>query len=201
VNAYNNSEVVTYLPWAFDQPNGQASQKCVSYDFERGGYNDEECTSKACFPCQLPKDIFFHVRGFPEALIHNTVDVDYILSIDVGKISFAGFSGLSSIVSTASNTKEDVWQLLSNGSVIGRYSGINYTPIGLCEWYLYNTTSSKVELKLTQVEEQVSLVNSLSNLGPRIMKLHTKEPIQYLSRKIRSLIKAIFELSMTFFPS
>ncbi len=89
------------------------------------------------------------MRGFPE---ENTVDVDYILSIDAGKISFEGFSGLSSIVSTASNTKETVWQLLSDGTVIGHYNGISYIPIGLYEWYLYNSTSSKVELKLTQVQ-------------------------------------------------
>ncbi len=151
MNAYNISEEVTYLPWAFDQPNGQASQKCVSYDFERGGYNDEECTTKACTPCQLPNDIFFRIRGFPETLIYNTVDVDYILSIDAGKISFEGFSGLSSIVSIASNSKENVWQLSSNGTFIGHYNGTNYIPIGLYEWFMYNTANSKAELKLTQV--------------------------------------------------
>jgi hypothetical protein len=141
-------EEVTYLPWAFDQPNGQSSQKCVAYDFEKNGYSDEDCILKMCISCQLPKEIFFHIRGFPESLAYVTVDVDYTLSIEAGKVSFEGFSGLSSIVN---NTKENIWQLLSDGNVIGNYNGTNSIPIGLFEWYLYNTTNSKVELKLSQV--------------------------------------------------
>jgi hypothetical protein len=96
----------------------------------------------------MPKDTFFHVRGFPESLALTTVDVDYTLSIEVGKVSFNGFSGLSSIINIA---KENAWQLISNGNAIGHYNGTNSIPIGLCEWYLYNTTNSKVELKLSQV--------------------------------------------------
>ncbi len=87
-----------------------------------------------------------HIRGLPESLIYNVVDVDYVLSIDVGKVSFEGFSGLSSIFY---NTYKKVWQLLSNGTVIGNYNGSSPIPIGLGEWYLYNTT--KVQLKLSQV--------------------------------------------------
>ena len=101
-----------------------------------------------CIPCRLPKEIFFHIRGVPEAFIFNTVDVDYILTIDVGKVSFEGFSSLSSIVN---NTIQNVWQLLSNGTVLGHYNGTSPIPIGLIEWYLYNTTFSKVQLKLSQV--------------------------------------------------
>ena len=148
VNGNNLSEYVTYLPWAFDQPNGQASQKCVSYDFDRDGYNDEDCSTKMCIPCQLHKEIFFQIRGFPEEIIFDTVDVDYILTVEVEKVSFEGFSGLSSIFN---NINENVWQLLSNGTAIGHYNGTSPIPIGFNEWYLYNTTFSKVQLKLSQV--------------------------------------------------
>jgi hypothetical protein len=141
-------EEVTYLPWAFDQPNGQASQKCISYDFERVGYNDEECSTRLCIPCRMLINNFFRIRGFPEELTPEKVDVDYFLLMESSKVSFEGFSGSSSIIN---NSKENVWQLLSNGNVIGHNNGTNSIPVGLCEWYFHNLTTSKINLKMTQV--------------------------------------------------
>jgi hypothetical protein len=112
------------------------------------GYNDEECTTKLCIPCRLAKNIFFHIRGFPEELNTDIVDDDYFLLIEGSKVSFEGFSGLTSIVN---DTKQSVWQLLSSGTVIAHYNETNSSPIGLCEWYFHNSTYQKIKLKLTQV--------------------------------------------------
>ncbi len=143
---------IDYLPWASDQPNGFSSQKCMSFDSVRYGYHDEECTSKMCIPCQLPKYIFFHLRGLPLNLQEqDLLDVDYIVSIEPGRVSFEGFSGLSSIILDPFSQN---WKIISLGKVIGSYNGTKIYPIGLSTWDLFLERNVTLDLKLAQVSKK-----------------------------------------------
>jgi hypothetical protein len=140
---------IKYLPWAFDQPNGLSSQKCLSFDLAKTGYNDEECSSKYCIPCHLPKDAFFHLRGLPvEIQGQEILDIDYIVSIDSEKVSFDGFSGLSSIIPEPFSKK---WKIVSLGQVIASNNGSRNYPIGLLSWDFFLEQNVTMNLKLTQV--------------------------------------------------
>jgi len=141
---------IKYLPWAFDQPNGLSSQKCLSFDLAKTGYNDEECSSKYCIPCHLPKDAFFHLRGLPiEIQGQEILDIDYIVSIDSEKVSFDGFSGLSSIIPEPFSKK---WKIVSLGQVIASNNGSRSYPIGLLSWDFFLLEQNvTMNLKLTQV--------------------------------------------------
>ena len=145
---------VEYLPWANDQPNGFTSQKCVSFDSQRNGYNDEDCSTKTnfCIPCQLPKDVFFHLRGLPLNLqTQEVLDVDYVISIEPKRVSFNGFTGLSSIIWEPFSMN---WLILSVGKVIGSYNGSNNYPIGLLTWDLFHKENITINLKFTQVRNK-----------------------------------------------
>ena len=144
----SNSEV-DYLPWAYDQPNGFSSQKCMSFDSNRSGYNDEECSSKYCSPCQLPKDIYFHLRGLSIDL-QDILDIDYILYMDSARVSFDGFSGISSIILDPFSKN---WEIISFDKVIGYYNQSKNYPIGLFTWDFFLEKNLTVDLKLSQVRK------------------------------------------------
>ena len=163
---------VDYLPWAFDQPNGLSSQKCLSFDSQRNGYSDEECSSKFCFPCQLPKDVFFNMRGLPIDL-QDLFDTDYVVYIDPAKVGFDGFSGLSSVVWEPFLKR---WQIVSLGIVVGSYNGTKSYPIGLGSWNFFLEQNVTHELKLTQVSNTSSSFLSLVSF---IFKAYFLETVFY----------------------
>lgn len=90
-------EEVTFLPWAWGQPNGYPRQNCTSaYNYPLTTYWDSDCiNSKYCFACQFVGEVFFSLRGKCAKSI--LIDITYILRIDLiqdGKYILQGFSGM-----------------------------------------------------------------------------------------------------------
>ena len=53
--------LVPYLKWHLNQPNGGETQKCINtWD---SYVNDQDCDQKRCFFCQIPEKSMFILRG------------------------------------------------------------------------------------------------------------------------------------------
>ena len=148
-NSADENQEVSYLPWAFDQPNGFTSQQCMVYDFGRGGYNDKECTDKFCIPCILQKKGFFKIRGLPGDLqAMDVVDIDYKANIGLENITFHGFLGQSTIYWDQESEK---WILKTQNKDLGSSMGSHLFIIGTHKWNLNYKKNIELDLKLTQV--------------------------------------------------
>ena len=121
----------------------------MTFDFERGGYNDKECTEFMFFPCLMPANNFFKIRGLPEELQDlEIVDLDYILLINMKDVTFQGFSGLSNIVW---DPLFDRWVIKLKNKELGWSFGSSFSPIGTHRWHLHYKTNITLDLKLSQV--------------------------------------------------
>ena len=121
----------------------------MTFTFERGGYNDKECTELMCFPCLMPANNFFKIRGLPKELqTLEVVDIGYILNINLNNITFQGFSGLSFIVW---DEVVENWVIKLTNKDLGWSFGSNFSPIGVHKWNLHFKKNMTLDLKLTQV--------------------------------------------------
>ena len=69
--------VVTYLKWGINQPNGREFQQCITTSSD-GIINDNECDTNDCFFCQIPEKSWFILRG------QTTIDIErkYFVTIN-----------------------------------------------------------------------------------------------------------------------
>ncbi len=135
----------------------------MTFDFVRGGYNDKECTEFMCFPCLMPANNFFKIRGLPQDLQDlEVIDINYILNINMENVTFQGFSGLSTIVW---DPVLDRWVIKLKNKEFGWSHGSSFSPIGLHRWNVHHKTNMIIDLKLTQVF-------SINILILKILSLH-----------------------------
>ena len=57
------NQLVTYLPWMKEQPNGEETQNHVAIQMKSKRWNDLDKTSKECSSCDLYKTLTFSIIG------------------------------------------------------------------------------------------------------------------------------------------
>ena len=78
VDLQNN--VVSFVKWGKNQPNGKSYQQCIQtyfngYDYI---YGDEKCSEEVCFVCQVPSKNTFKLRGNG---ISSSTERDYFVQL------------------------------------------------------------------------------------------------------------------------
>ena len=113
--------IVSYLKWGLNQPNGGKNQQCISTDSDSVIY-DEECFMNHCFFCHIPENRIFILRG----LIPTGTERKYYVTTDR---KYAEIRGLTK---TECFWKEEKWNFGTNLKLDNATN--NMPPVGLKTW-------------------------------------------------------------------
>ena len=182
INQNNNRIVDMEFLWNSRSPNGGDLEKCTGFFADNCEYFDTPCYSKGCFICALKNTPLFTLRG----LCTNTqVDNQFVLlpenTFD-GNVFFFGFKENNILF----NKETSSWLIVKNKyveifkpggistaslDVVGTFmpdqSNSHYLPVGTHFWNLTENCNKVLQLKLTQVRNEITLMLSLPN--PKIL--------------------------------
>ena len=113
--------VISYLQWAPNQPNGGEFQQCISTN-SHSIINDLECQFKKCFFCQIPEKSRFILRG---PLISD-IERKYFVTMNMK------YTEIQGITETECFWKEGKWNLGMNLKLDNATN--NMPPVGLQNW-------------------------------------------------------------------
>ena len=170
----NDNEIVNmdHL-WDSRSPNGQDLEKCTGFNGKDSKYFDCSCKSKLCFICSWKDTPVFTLRG----LCTNTqVDEQFVLLPEEtfgGNVFFFGIRKNNILF----NQETSSWQIVTNSAkeifkpggistdsldVVGTYqhdrSHAIHLPVGTHFWNLTESCNKVLQLKLTQVRNEITLL-------------------------------------------
>ncbi len=104
----------------------------------------------------------FTIRGLCDT--EDRIDIEYILlreTLNTSIIQMKGLSGLTNIIFDSSTKDWKIISLDKSKSILGYYNGVDEWPIGLKEWYLNGSCSSKTDGKETNILKMTKVNQSL----------------------------------------
>ena len=171
INQNNNGKVDMEHLWDSRSPKGGGLEKCTGFNGNNSKYFDVSCNSKACFICAWKDSPVFTLRG----LCTNTqVDGQYILRPKKtigGNLIFFGIKNNNMIFNqeTSSwlivkNGRDEIYKGISTDSldVVGTFkpdqSNAHQLPVGIHFWNLTENCNKVLQLKLTPVRNEITLI-------------------------------------------
>ena len=147
-----NAKEVQFKPWSENNPNGGRIQRCITNQADKG-YTDRRCEKEYPFPCEMPKNNFYVIKGqVPKGL-----DSVYLFNPAEGST----LRGVSKSFMVWQNNQYIIDNLLFLSSV-QKQSKI--PPLGLKTWK--DSSGKELQLKLTQCKFDEFTCNQIGNCIP-----------------------------------
>jgi len=149
IDINTNETVLSEIPWADGQPNGDTNQPCVCTNKINNHSNilDIECTLRNCFGCFFNSLQIYRAKG--TCMDGNDVDDKYILKSDPfvkGYHMFQGISGVSVIRNFSDNIKWGILNGANSDTQLAEYepkSNNFFFPLGIQRWSLSKSSFCK----------------------------------------------------------
>ena len=126
--------VVTYLEWGINQPNGREFQQCISTSSD-GIINDNECDTNDCFFCQIPEKSWFILRG------QTPIDIERKYFVTINR----KYTEIRGLTETECFWKEGKWKFGLHLKLDNETNKM--PPVGLKNW------NNGQKLKFTQCKK------------------------------------------------
>ena len=170
INQTNNGIIDMEHLWDSRSPNGGALEKCTGFNGNDCKYFDYPCESKNCFICAWKDNPVFNLRG----LCTNTqVNYQYVLAPEKtfgGNVFFFGIGKHNILFNQETSSwlivKNKMQEIFKPGGistdsldVVGTFkpdqSNAHHLPVGTHFWNLTDNCNKVMQLKLTQVRNEI----------------------------------------------
>ena len=172
INQNNNGIVDMEHLWDSQSPNGGDLEKCTGFNGNTCKYFDYPCQSKTCFLCAWRDNPLFNLRGL---CMNTQVGYQYVLLPEKtfgGNVFFFGLRYTNILF----NQETSSWLIVKNKmieifkpggiskdslDVVGTFkldkSIAHNLPVGTHFWNLTENCNKVMQLKLTQVRNEINL--------------------------------------------